>query len=55
MARTQKTKSQSSSKKDNFEQVARDLGCDESDDALDKAFDSVEVKTDQKEEPDKDY
>jgi len=39
---------------DSFEDVAKDLGCDESYDALDKAMDSVQIKqeTEKKDAPD---
>lgn len=40
--------------KDKFENIARELGCDESDDALDRAFEALEVKQDEKKEPDND-
>jgi hypothetical protein len=47
-------KKKKANKADDFEQVAKDLGCDEAEDALDKAFDSVKVKTEHEEKPDKD-
>jgi len=33
-----------------FEEIAAELGCDESDDALDKAFDNLDVKVEKEEE-----
>lgn len=38
--------------RDKFENVAKDLGCDESEGALDKAIDKLNVQTD-KEDPKK--
>lgn len=32
--------------KDSFESVAKDLGCDESDDALDKAMEMLKIQQD---------
>tara|TARA_B100001540_G_scaffold317330_1_gene350044 strand:- start:376 stop:522 length:147 start_codon:yes stop_codon:yes gene_type:complete len=42
------------SKSDKFEDVARDIECDESEDALDKALDSLNVKTDKEDAPKED-
>lgn len=45
--------SDSRSKADEFDNVAKDLGCDESDDALDKAFGKLNPTVKKKEEGEK--
>ena len=38
--------------RDSFESIAKELGCDLSDEALDKAFDRLDPKVDKKSEQD---
>jgi len=38
-------------KKDSFENIAKTLGCDESEDALDRAIDGLNVRTDSDKKP----
>lgn len=38
------------SKTDKFSSIAKQIGCDESDDALDKAFENLDVKVEKEEE-----
>ena len=39
---------------DRFENVAKDIGCDESEDALDKAFEKINPKVEKEPEADED-